>query len=154
MATIRRREHRRREDLMELTADQERHLTHGSFYFGGCQDRATFVDAWEIHGERLLAEWIAVNPGSRPFGWWLCDHGKERPVINGHDMEPNRRRHASENGTFGFLHTSIWLGLQVVAGEEVPVLFQESEADYLRRMKLLTPAEIASLKSQEVAPCQ
>jgi hypothetical protein len=127
---------RRRPDLAELTRDQEYHLTRGSFFFDGIPDRADFEAAWEEHGERLLAEWVEEHPGTRPFAWWLLDHGEERPVTadgpNAAGWEAAARAEAKRH-RFGFLHTDF-----------IPAL-QEPEEDYLRRLGLLSANEEAAL---------
>ena len=37
--------------------------------------------AWEALRGRLLAEWIAENPGARPYAWWAVDAPERRPRI-------------------------------------------------------------------------
>ena len=41
-------------------------------FFGACYDRGGqgLKDAWEKHGEGLVAEWIEAHPGTRPFQFW------------------------------------------------------------------------------------
>lgn len=49
--------------------------------------------AWEAHREELLAEYIAENPGRRPFAWWHYTapdgYGRNRPVRTVSDL-PDR----------------------------------------------------------------
>lgn len=133
----RRRPQSRRGDVAELDFCHEYHLLHGYWMIEGFETREEFEAAWDYHGERLLAEWVEEHPGSRPFAWWLIDHGKERPVIDGRPTAQQFAAACREDiggrVTFGFLHMHT----------EPPL--QEDETDYLDRLQLLTDTERAAL---------
>src|SRR5262249_10521105 len=62
-------------------------------------------DAWTQHRERLMREFVAANPGRRPFAWWLFEgvpRFGERPVIREVRPEYLERERAE---THGRLHT-------------------------------------------------
>jgi hypothetical protein len=130
MPRLRRRARIRKPDLSDLSKDQRYHLEHGMSWFGGFEDNLeAFTEAWEIHGEAILAEFIAKHPGRRPFAWWLLEHKKERPLLDGYTRE-EFREYRFGGHRFGFLHTNGWIP---------PV--QEDEIAYLDRLNLLTPQE-------------
>ncbi|SRR5579871_944495 len=155
MPKVRRRFPDRRTDFAELTSAQEYELATGwpairprggpvrinSPMAGFRGNRADLEAAWGLHRERMLKAWVAVSPGTRPFAWWLLDHGKERPIIRGNatpEMIDSDRR-----GTYGFLHTHALVGPLSDWGP-----WQEPEEDYLRRHNLLTAAEEAALAAR------
>jgi len=133
--------------LTELTAEQRRHLLRGGTYFGdGFSDRETFAAAWELHRDELLAEFdqdrrrcYFAPTWIRPFAWWLCDHGEERPVIGKWatpaDVERIRKQDDHRHSHFGYLHTSI------IGGWPDWEHLQMTERDYLELHELLTPEE-------------
>lgn len=43
------------------------------------EGRGKVVEAWQEHGAEITAEWIVSNPGSRPWAWWLVEHGMSPP---------------------------------------------------------------------------
>jgi hypothetical protein len=98
-------------------------------------DLEMFKQAWNLHREAILEEWIERRPGTRPLAWWICDHGHERPFVKEpvEGREEFRRRYER----FGFLHTSVWQGPLEEWGT-----IQEPETDYLRRMGQLALEEI------------
>jgi hypothetical protein len=61
-------------------------LTHGDArqlrYAFGPDWQEIVPEAWACHGSALVAEWVALRPGSRPPLWWVWDAPGERPVIN------------------------------------------------------------------------
>ena len=100
------------------------------------------VNAWEVHGERLTAQWIGKHPGTRPALWWALDHGEERPVVNAAPEEQEalwRKMHTM----FDVCHADILHGHGAAPGELLPWL--EPQRDYLARHGLLTAAETAAL---------
>ncbi len=148
----RRRLNRRRQDITELTFDHRYELLHGCpmLTSGGFQgDRDAFIRAWELHGERLTAEYIAENPGRRPFACWVLEHKKERPIII-RDYDPGDLKQWEQleretygggltgGNAFGFLHSQCYGGRSFGP-------FQEEECDYLERHGLLTAAEREAL---------
>jgi len=140
MPRLTRRLTSRRQDVVEITEEQERHLTKGYSFFPEMLDEASFRLAWEEHGERLLAEFIEDHPGRRPFGWYFCDHQRERPITNPWFTPQVIAAKRAEPGHFGFLHTAIYGG----PGFEP---LQEDETDYLLRMKILSNTEMKALNN-------
>ena len=125
----------RRAEFAELTKFQTDWLLRAANWFGDI-DLAGDIDAsraaWELHRRTLLSGFIKANPGRRPFAWWIFDHGKERPIRDGHGFtEEFFAEQRAE--TFGYLHTDIWRGPQFV---------QEPQVAYLRRHNLLSPEEL------------
>jgi hypothetical protein len=104
--------------------------------------RERFEELWAVFGGEITTDWIAKHPGTRPFGWWLLVHGKERPVVG----EPIGRNEKFAH-TFGFLHEEAGFNRRGM---------QESQADYLRRHGLLSETEIRALATQarEDESCQ
>ncbi|QEH37928.1 hypothetical protein OJF2_65230 [Aquisphaera giovannonii] len=48
--------------------------------------RALFADdkllpAWKGHGEQIIREWAAANPGTRPAGFWQWDAPEPRDAF-------------------------------------------------------------------------
>lgn len=150
----RKRMPRRRTDTTELTWEMRYHLEHGYGIFGDRLTREEFEDAWDEHGETILAEFIEENPGRRPFAWWLLEHGEERPVVapwaTAKEVESYRSANCRRD-TFGFLHTSVWAGKKPGGGYWS---LQEPEPFYLRRHGLLTAEEEEILADLwERGPC-
>jgi hypothetical protein len=142
----------RRPDLEVLTREQYDHLANGWTYFSqGYASREDAELAWEIHGDAIMESYVKEHPGRRPFGWWLFQHRKERPIV-GKSFEPdeiaNMRRNIRLNADhFGFLHTSIFAWPD---GKTLEYL-QEPERDYLERHGLLSDEELEALAAFDAA---
>ena len=153
MATNRRYLSRRRSgaEVAELTPWQKWALTSScpvsaALLSGwGADDSEIWREAWELHGEDLLVDFIAKYPGCRPWPWWVFTHGQERPIVN-HAPPEVEAQFRAENTIFGYLHSSILHG-HGRSGELVPL--QEPEAEYLERLGLLTDSEIAALEADD-----
>src|SRR5262249_43497698 len=137
-------------DLAELSPFQRRHLEQGHPLVPGegYGRREDFEAAWRLHGEGLLEEWIEAHPGTRPFAWWLLDHGKERPVVAPWATTEEVRRPRAEPGRFHFLHTEVYSGRRP-DGRLQPL--QEPEDEYLERLGLLGEDELAQVCEQRAA---
>jgi hypothetical protein len=119
---------------------------------------------WREHGAEVLARWIARRPGTRPSCWWKldaprisrefierCPEWGEQVLAECHvprlrvagDGERIERNPYVECG----FPTSWWT--RVNAGD--PPRF-ESQAAYLRRLKLLAPGEAQRLKAADFEP--
>jgi hypothetical protein len=135
-----RRAPQRRPAPAELDADLRAELIFGVPLLGpGCADRDALAEAWALHGDTVLRDFVQRHPGQRPFGWWLLDHGKERP-INPDVPDAVAARLREQNTYYGYLHSSVlgkWAG--------TVTWFQEPEAEYLRRHRLLTSKERKAL---------
>ncbi len=138
-APRRRRRQQAAERLAELSKDQVRDLATGRPFFGGFHTREEFEDMWAAVGDELLAEWLDRHPGLRPFGWWVCEHKRERPVV--HEITGNGVARLRAESRFGFLHSSIWLG------GLTPL--QMDETDYLQSLGLLSDEELARIPLED-----
>jgi hypothetical protein len=134
---------RRRANVAELSFGQRYHLERGFLMLSSFGDLSEFKFAWRLHRATILPEFIAANPGRRPFGWWLLDHGRERPVTASwaSPAEVEGFRHGGRvERKFGFLHTSI------LGGDGLGEPLQEPEDEYLARLGLLGAAELQALR--------
>jgi hypothetical protein len=156
MPTTRRYSARRRSPGVTpvLTTWQRWALTSAGPSYGAvlaqwpADDPEIWREGWEQHRETLLAEYIAENPGMRPWPWWIFEHCQERPIIN--PAPPAVEAQFRKHGTiFGFLIANISHGHGASGGGLVPWL--EPETDYLERMGLLTDSEIAILEAERAA---
>ena len=128
----------RRHDLELLTEEQRAFLLRGrSFFEPAFENADELCLSWTIHRDRLLPEYIAKYPGQRPFAWWFCDHGHERPIIRQWLTPEGIARERAKK--FGFLSTAT-----------CPP-FQEPGPDYLQRLGLLAPDEITHVEAKRAA---
>ena len=142
MPRISRRIKRRRRPT-KYTARHIRDLETGraDFFgdlFGG--DFGTRADAWRELKGTILANWIAEHPGTRPWGWWEFDTPARRERADG-KLNPFDREDYPENLktlSFGAPHNHL-------TREDLEADY-ETEADFLRRHRLLEPEEIEALK--------
>jgi hypothetical protein len=105
-----------------------------------CPDRDALVEAWEIFGDRALAEFAENHPGQRPIAWWILEHGKERPLIArppAEQLENFRRTHTR----FGYFHTDVLGKWPDLAGVVRWTYLQEPQIDYLSRLELISAQE-------------
>ncbi|MDB5344303.1 MAG: hypothetical protein JWP89_2680 [Schlesneria sp.] len=121
--------------LADLSEDLLADLRTGSPIFERYETIDDMRDAWEEFGDEILAAWIVLQPGTRPFAWWLFDHGKERPIIG--DLPDFALVCQRRDARFGFLDTSIWL---------CPGYLQEPECPYLERMGILSEEELKRIQ--------
>lgn len=124
------------DQLANLDEDLRRHLETGLPFFNEFATLEEMAAVWDVVGEELLAECVQRCPGERPYGWWLCQHRKERPVVAtwATDEYVSRER---ERSKFGFLHFQIWSG---ACGHKSSYL-QQNETAYLLENDLLEPGE-------------
>jgi hypothetical protein len=88
--------------------------------------------AWEDLRDELLPAFIAQHPGQRPWAWWAFEAPEPRRRI-GPGPEPVGEE-------------EMWLGMpRLYRGLPPSLGMYESEADYLRRLDLLTAAEARAL---------
>jgi hypothetical protein len=128
------RRQERRQRYTGLDPELKRTLLYGTPFFG-LPDLEIVRQAWQEHGEDLLAEWIEERPGSRPFAWWLFEaipkHGERRTL-------PGFPEEYRDNWlTFDILHTDVFPAMQ------------ESEEEYLDRHGLLSVEERRLLKTKQ-----
>jgi hypothetical protein len=97
--------------------------------------------AWQDLKKEIMAEWLKDQPGTRPWAWWRFDlpAGTRRERINGRHPHDDR-----ENG----LPHNLWYGLPAFQRPCDLQALYESEASFLRRLSLLTTAELKFLKGE------
>jgi len=133
-ALPRRRRRQRSADSLEELGLLQHELEYGRPMLDGFESLEQMEDAWDEFGEEIIAKWIRVFAGTRPWGWWFFDHKAERPVINPRATTEFIERHRRH----GFLHTHHWPRLQ------------QDETEYLEDRGLLTPDELARIPFEEV----
>ena len=119
-------------DLSELSQGQIEHLWFGDATFG-FDDVNVFTAAYRQHRQWLFWEFVAEQPGYRPFCWWLLTHKRERPILNDFLGPAAIARQRADS--FDYLHTSI------LGGPGLSLHFQQREPDYLAEHKLLLKGE-------------
>ncbi|MCX7428868.1 MAG: hypothetical protein NTW96_24985 [Planctomycetia bacterium] len=146
-----RKQRQHRQDLLTLNSSQEAVLRYGRpFFHTGGGSFASIEDlaaAWEIHGERILAEWKdSHEAGTRPFAMWAVElvpnYGPRTTTPRFEELLHQYPRVYGSGGDwhhFGILHTN------------TTPAFQESEAEYLERHSLLSFDERDELRAREDA---
>ncbi len=84
--------------------------------------------AWEKDRNTLLPQFIAENPGSRPWGWWQFSAPEPIPPRFRWQLHIERKN--------GVRFRDRWK------------ISREQQCDFLEKRGLLTPAEIAALGPQ------
>ncbi len=119
---------------MRRSGSKLTHSAEGYFFWGmdlgDFNNEAEASAAWRQHRVRLLLEWIAEHPGTRPFFWWEV----ERP--RGH-----LRRQVY--GPPPLMDALIYMGYP--GHWPCKALIFEPEVIFLERLNLLTRPEIAQL---------
>lgn len=89
-------------------------------------------DAWMAMRDEILPAWIAEHPGCRPWAWWVFDAPERRRCISGQHPYDDPAWRGEKRLTFGkpSWHTFAQF---------------ESQVQYLHRLDLLTPAELAAM---------
>jgi len=103
-------------------------------------------EKWQEHRDVLLRAFVEQHPGRRPWGWWRYDATEPRRVLSGAAAAEENgaaagasrrgaRASASRDDEFWKWHHGVpW-----------PLADAETQAHYLSRLGLLTPAEIRAL---------
>jgi hypothetical protein len=128
---------------------------------------------WQAHGDDVVAEWIADNPGTRPAKWWkyTAEHMRER--VGGVGSPAHEALAYVPYYVYGI--PAIWLltsGVGYFNGQSLdwrqgatgaidpnavpvdprdPPRF-EAEATYLKRHGLLLPGEAKRLTAEDFEP--
>lgn len=119
----------------------EKHKTqlftgHDMFLDAFREDLAAMRETWIERREELLAEFIARNPGSRPWAWWIW----EAPQA--------RRRRLGGTGTALAGTERTWMGTpggyQADYAVTDPPAY-ETELKFLQRHGLLSSSELRAL---------
>jgi hypothetical protein len=94
--------------------------------------------AWEEHGDAIVREWVRHSPGCRPSLWWRFESPEPRRQLSGAAQDPD---------------TSLAYGIPTTLEDdivEVPTF--ETQATYLKRLKLWLPREGAPILEPHQAP--
>ena len=101
-------------------------------------------ELWYFEIGTMLPDWIAENPGTRPWAWWKFDAPERRKRIDGpcHPFDnPERIERVSTNGT-ELWDNNLSLGKpSILVVEDCFDAKYETQLDYLKRLDLLIPAE-------------
>ncbi len=120
-------------DAVKLTTTEEDYFLLGFDMFHDL-DLDRMPEKWEIYREKLLKQWY--EPGKRPWAWWNIDHPEyRRKIYNAKDFN-----YFSDTYSFGY--PTGW------SGKDWPVI--ETQAAFLKRKGLLTPAEVKYFKTNEM----
>ena len=93
---------------------------------------------WEQHRDEIMTAWIEEHPGRRPYGWW---YGGDAP-------EPRRVLQHGPTTTCA-VRCRAW-GVAPLQPDIRCTI--ESQATFLRRVRLLSRAEAARLTAADFAP--
>jgi hypothetical protein len=113
-------------------------LRTGLDWFELFRDEIDQHAAWRDLQKEIMVGWLTSHPGTRPWAWWRFDlpAGTRRQRINGlhpHDDPENDLPH------------QLWYGLPQYQRPCDLLGLYESEASFLKRLSLLTTAELKFL---------
>ena len=126
-------------------------LVRGSFYDFGLKfcrqhDRDSQRELWELLRDDILREHIAREPGTRPEAWWRHDAPELRPVVGLERRilgDETDRLPAGENPNLPeWAKGKTYFGRPSIADG----FCYETQDEYLKRLNLLTPFELAAPK--------
>jgi hypothetical protein len=133
-------------------------------------------EAWEVHREFIVAQWIKERPGSRPLFWWRYSAPEPRRRLGGVGTPKHEAFNYAPDYSFGIpagwvnqweveLYSGRVMGIDgkpiiepgrfngVPPDPDDPPTY-ESEASYLRRHGLLLPGEAARLTPEDFEPVE
>jgi len=122
-------------------------VAYAYFFINGDQWDAL----WREHRADVLEDWIASNPGTRPWAWWQYDATEPRLVIRGADLLVPRKAPTDwawvwrENFGVPAMRQARPAGCTLL-----PLV--EAEASYLERLTLFVPDERERLTPEDFAP--
>ena len=116
------------------TDSQRRILETGADYFDELPE-ADREQAWRDLKNELMPQWLTERPGTRPWAWWMFDMpaGTRRQRIDG--------RHPHDDLHYD-LPKDLHFGCPQFLREGCRGGIYESQEAYLRRLSLLTAAEL------------
>jgi hypothetical protein len=131
-------------------------------------DAAEMRDLWEKIQAEILAGWIKAHPCSRPFAWWRWTAPQE-PVAGWPGFSQAQRRRVGGAGQVEHEVSAVWDGFSFgipcgwLTAEHVKLYGRgvaldpadpprfESQAGFLSRHNLLSPAELRWLRNHPEA---
>ena len=137
MPRLKRRRKGRTDYTVEIYGDI---LTHGHDYFGTFFNDAHRQDAWKALRAEILPAFIRDHPGERPASWWRFD------------MPADTRRectsgvHPHDDPTNDLPRELYYGKPRLLRACDMSAIY-ETQTDYLRRLSLLTAAEVTVLKN-------
>ena len=119
-------------------------------------------EVWSVLRDEVLAEWIAENSGTRPYGWWCFDAPERRRRIDGKrhpfdnpareaDIDRVARKPNAQPGYREQMHQLYFGKPQMLCIRDDFDAEYETEGAYLERLGLLLDGErelIATLGMQ------
>ena len=163
MPRVKRRTKRRKTGYTEAQVD---HLLTGHDMFGDgfgtdgpsgeCNVDAMHA-AWLDLRDKLLRQWIAEQPGTRPYAWWRFDAPEPRRRIDGkpHPFEnPERRARVKRWKQEGFTWTAhraylLYFGIptSLIVRDDFEAEY-ETVREYLKRRSWLSDSEREELEHE------
>jgi hypothetical protein len=133
----------------DYTVAHAYHLCSGHDYvneaWGGTPTSTAIARGWADLGHDLLELHIAHHPGTRPWGWWVSVAPERRQRVDG-------KPHPHDDGSVPVHLRQLWYGLpKSLHTEDHFQAIYETQASYLCRVRLLTPAERRAL---DVSPAE
>lgn len=130
------------------------HLETGFHIVGmfGFDCPAELREGWDALKADILRDWTRDHPGSRPWAWWKYESTEPRRRVDGglHPFDdPAWHAFVADHETrypHGVHLRALRFGVLNIHPQQVPGLSTakyESQADYLRRLSLMTPEELA-----------
>lgn len=122
---------------------------HDCFGDGYMDDTERMREDWRRFRVELLAGWIALRPGTRPFGWWRFDAPARRETIDGSDHPFDRLERQERCAVWHAQHPAmrhperfyeLFFGVPCIVVGEGHVHY-ETERQHLARLNLLTVEE-------------
>ena len=119
---------------------------------GDSFDESAPREAWEIMREKIMADWIREQPGTRPWAWWKFDAPPpaRRERVDGlphpHDNKARTLKVADSNSeTLWKAAYRLWFGLPsayiMPFDKGLKTEMFEPEWSFLQRHNLLLPAD-------------
>jgi hypothetical protein len=105
---------------------------------------------WREHGAGIVADWISVHPGSRPWAWWRWDAQEPRRVVAGAELLMPKTAPTDFEGVWrDHLGVPAFVQFRPRGYAGLPAV--EGQGVYLKRLRLVRPGERPSPASLQPA---